>query len=237
MTYELTKKNIKSLTLRVDKNGIIKVSAPKRISKEYIDNFVAKHSEWITKKQQKIPKYADNEAINYFCEKYILQVRFAPKNSIVESQNLFGEKTLEIALKAVDSANHTAHFQAHCQTQMAQFQAHFQTAQIKKMIFKWYKKKSQSLVDSIIQKHKSVINRDVSHISFREMTSKWGSCNHTRARISLNVALFSRPQICFEYVLTHELAHLLHPNHGRGFYATLEALMPNWREAKALLRH
>ena len=233
MNYQLTTKNIKSITLRVDKNGIVKVSAPRHTSKEFIQNFVAKHSKWIESKLQKIPKYADNEAINYFDKKYILQVRFAPKNSIVESQNLFGEKTLEIALKAGDLANHTAQFHAHFQT--AHFQA--QTAQIKKMIFKWYKKKSQNLVDSIIQKHKSTINRAVSHISFREMTSKWGSCNHTRARISLNVALFSRPQICFEYVLTHVLAHLLHPNHGRGFYATLEALMPNWREAKALLQH
>ena len=216
MNYQLTTKNIKSITLRVDKNGIVKVSAPRHTSKEFIQNFVAKHSKWIESKLQKIPKYADNEVIKYFDERFILQVRFAQKNSIVESQNLFGEKTLEIALKALDSPQ-------------------IQSKQIKKMIFKWYRKKSQNLVDSIIQKHKSIINREVSHISFREMTSKWGSCNHTRARISLNVALFSRPQICFEYVLTHELAHLLHPNHGRGFYATLESLMPNWREAKALL--
>ena len=217
MNYQLTTKNIKSITLRVDKNGIVKVSAPRHTSKEFIQNFVAKHSKWIESKLQKIPKYADNEVIKYFDERFILQVRFAQKNNVCESQNLFGEKTLEIALKAGDLPQ-------------------IQSKQIKKMIFKWYKKKSQSLVDSIIQKHKSIINRAVSHISFREMTSKWGSCNHTRARISLNVALFSRPQICFEYVLTHELAHLLHPNHGRGFYATLESLMPNWREAKALLQ-
>lgn len=216
--YQLTTKNIKSITLRVDKNGVIKVSAPRHTSKEFIQNFVNKHSKWIESKLQTIPKYADGEAIYYFSEKYILHLRIAPKNSVCESQNLFGEKTLEIALKSIDSA----------QTQ---------NEKIKKMIFKWYRKKSQNLVDSIIAKHKSVINRDISHISFREMTSKWGSCNYKEARISLNIALFSRPQICFEYVLTHELAHLLQPNHGRGFYAVLGMLMPNWREAKALLQH
>ncbi|MGX3011789.1 M48 family metallopeptidase [Helicobacter sp. 23-1044] len=216
MTYELTKKNIKSLTLRVDKNGVIKVSAPRRVDKEYIDSFVAKHSEWIAKKRDKIPKYADGEAIWYFNEKYILDVRIGDKNSVYESQNLFGEKTLEITLKTMDSAN--------------------QMAQIKKIIFKWYRQKSQNLINEIIAKHKSTINREVSHISLREMTSKWGSCNYKSARISLNVALFARPQICFEYVLCHELAHLLHPNHGSGFYAVLGELMPNWREIKSILK-
>ncbi len=232
MTYQLTTKNIKSITLRVDKNGIVKVSAPRRVSRDRIDDFVAKHSEWIESKLQKIPKYADNEIVEYFGESYILQVRIAQKNSIIESQNLFGEKTLDIAIKAqsaemiarIQSANNYGRIDK------------IQSEQIKKLIFKWYRQKSQSLIDSIIARYKSAINREVARITLREMSSKWGSCNYTKARISLNVALFSKPQICFEYVLLHELIHLIHPNHGRGFYAMLDSLMPHWREVKALLR-
>lgn len=103
MTYQLTTKNIKSITLRVDKNGIVKVSAPRRVSRAHIDDFVARHSDWIRAKLHKIPKYADNEIVEYFGESYILQVRIAQKNSIIESQNLFGEKTLDITLKAQEA--------------------------------------------------------------------------------------------------------------------------------------
>lgn len=212
MTYQLTTKNIKSITLRVDKNGIVKVSAPRRVSRAHIDDFVAKHKEWIARKIEGTQKYADGAIVKYFGESYILQVRIAQKNSIVESQNLFGEKTLEIALTRLDSAN------------------------IKKLIFKWYRQKSQNLLWQIVQHYKSAINRDVRRISLREMTTKWGSCNYRNATISLNIALFRKPQICIEYVLLHELVHLIHPNHGKGFYAMLGELMPHWREVKNLLK-
>lgn len=212
MTYQLTTKNIKSITLRVDKNGIVKVSAPRRVSRAHIDNFVEKHKEWIARKIEGTQKYTDGAIVKYFGESYILQVRIAQKNSIVESQNLFGEKTLEIALARLDSAN------------------------IKKMIFKWYRQKSQNLIDSTIARYKSAINRDVRRISLREMTTKWGSCNYRNATISLNIALFRKPQICIEYVLLHELVHLIHPNHGAGFYAMLGEIMPHWREVKAILK-
>lgn len=230
MNYQLTTKNIKSITLRVDKNGIVKVSAPRHTSKEFIQNFVNKHSKWIESKLQKIPKYANNEVICYFDKRYILQVRIAQKNSIVESQNILSEKTLEIALKMPNFYNATI------PNAISELTPHtIYSEQIKKMVFKWYKQKSQNLIDSIITKYKSTIDREIKRISFREMTSKWGSCNYTKARITLNVSLFSKPQICFEYVLLHELVHLIHPNHGRGFYAMLDSLMPHWREAKMLL--
>ena len=232
MTYQLTTKNIKSITLRVDKNGIVKVSAPFRVSRKRIDNFVAQNMEWIKSKLHKIPKYADNEVVEYFGERYILQVRIAQKNSIAESQNLFGEKTLDITIKAQNTEQISQIQRLNPKAKINKFQSQ----QIKKLIFKWYRQKSQNLIDSTIARYKSAINREVVRISLREMSSKWGSCNYTKARITLNVALFARPQICFEYVLLHELIHLIHPNHGKGFYAMLNSLMPHWREVKALLR-
>lgn len=212
MTYQLTTKNIKSITLRVDKNGIVKVSAPRRVSKARIDDFVARHSDWILTKLRKIPKYADNEVVCYFDSRYILRIEKSAKNDIKELENVLQERVLEIRLKEISNEN------------------------IKKMLFKWYKRKSQSLIDSVISRYKSAIKREVAKITFREMTTKWGSCNYRFARISLNIALFSKPQICFEYVLLHELVHLVHPNHGEGFYAMLDSLMPQWQSAKNLLK-
>lgn len=226
MTYQLTTKNIKSITLRVDKNGIVKVSAPRRVSKAHIDNFVARHKAWIARKLESRQKYTDGAIVKYFDESYILQINVGAKNSVREARNLFGERVLEISLKA-DSAT---------RAKSAESSPKFADSAIKAMIFKWYKQKSQDLLWQITQRYKSAINREVEHISLREMTTKWGSCNYAKARISLNIALFAHPQICFEYVLLHELVHLIHPNHGSGFYAMLGELMPHWREVKALLK-
>lgn len=226
MTYQLTTKNIKSITLRVDKNGVVKVSAPRRVSRAQIDNFVARHQEWIARKIENTPKYANGAIVKYFDESYILQINFGAKNSVREAQNLFGEKVLEIILKA-DSATYAMG---------AESSVKGADSAIKALITKWYKQKSQNLLCQIAQSYKSTINREVRRISLREMTTKWGSCNYRTATISLNIALFRKPQICIEYVLLHELVHLIHPNHGAGFYAMLGELMPNWREVKDLLK-
>ena len=65
----------------------------------------------------------------------------------------------------------------------------------------------------------------------RFMTSRWGSCHWTRGIIVLNTALTVVPQELLDYVTLHELVHFLHPNHGAGFYAAMDRLLPEWRSA------
>ena len=67
------------------------------------------------------------------------------------------------------------------------------------------------------------------------MTSRWGSCSTRAATIRLNTLLFKKPLICLEYVLLHELVHLVHANHSKDFYSLLESLMPDWYRIRAIL--
>lgn len=204
MIYKIITKNVKSLILRVDKSGIIKVSAPKYHDKNHIDNFVKKNIEWIESRLQKIPRYENGSIVRYFNEEYRIEINYGNKNTIVESSGI-------LALQVRDSSF------------------------IKKLISKWYVKKSKPLIDEIVSEYKEIIGRDVKKISLREMSSRWGSCNYKNATITLNSKLFNKPRICFKYVLAHELVHLIHPNHGSGFYGMLEKLLPNWREIKIIL--
>lgn len=211
MQYKIIRKNIKSIVIRLDKYGDIRVSAPYWIKLSDIDNFVESKKHWIGIRQERLKnnlqKYENNARIPYFETSYILKLIPNPRSKILQNGDY-----LEIWTPNFDDVK-----------------------KIEKLILRWYNDKSKSDVCSIISKYQNAINREVSSIRFRNMTTRWGSCNVKKATITLNTTLFSKPKICFEYVLLHELVHLIHANHGAGFYNVLETLMPNWIEIKRIL--
>ena len=64
------------------------------------------------------------------------------------------------------------------------------------------------------------------------MTSRWGSCQTVKGIITLNSKLIEKPLRCIEYVVLHEFAHFIHPNHSKEFYDFVASLMPDWKERK-----
>lgn len=74
------------------------------------------------------------------------------------------------------------------------------------------------------------------HVTVRTMKTRYGSCSVGRGRITLNAMLLKAPAASAEYVVLHELAHFLHPNHSKAFYAFIERYMPDWRERERMLR-
>lgn len=73
-------------------------------------------------------------------------------------------------------------------------------------------------------------------LAFRNMRSRWGSCQPSTGRICLNVRLALYPPECLEYVVVHELCHLLVPGHGPDFHALMDRFLPDWKERRAKLR-
>ncbi|WP_270295883.1 M48 family metallopeptidase [Eggerthella sinensis] len=73
-------------------------------------------------------------------------------------------------------------------------------------------------------------------LAYRNMTSRWGSCQPATGRICINVRLALYPPECLEYVVVHELCHLLERGHGPRFKALMDAFMPDWRTRRAKLR-
>ncbi len=70
----------------------------------------------------------------------------------------------------------------------------------------------------------------------RTMNTRWGSCSSATGRITLNTKLYYKPDECVEYVIVHELCHLIHPDHGKGFYALLEKELPEWKRRRKQLK-
>lgn len=88
----------------------------------------------------------------------------------------------------------------------------------------------------LVHTWEAIIGVKAQTLAYRNMTSRWGSCNPATGRICLNIQLVNYPPACLEYVVVHELCHLLERGHGPQFKALMDKHLPDWRERKALLK-
>ena len=93
----------------------------------------------------------------------------------------------------------------------------------------------EGLTPGLVERWAAVMGVTPGKLAYRNMTSRWGSCQPSTGRICINVRLALYPPRCLEYVVVHELAHLLVHGHGPQFYAVLDRYLPDWRESKKLL--
>ncbi|MDO4289781.1 MAG: SprT family zinc-dependent metalloprotease [Eggerthellaceae bacterium] len=91
-------------------------------------------------------------------------------------------------------------------------------------------------VPPLIEAWEPIMGVRAGRVVYRNMTSRWGSCQPATGRICINVRLALYPPECLEYVVVHELCHLLERGHGPKFHALMDAFMPDWRARRAKLR-
>lgn len=91
-------------------------------------------------------------------------------------------------------------------------------------------------VPSLIARWEPLMGVESQKVAYRDMTSRWGSCNPQTGRICINIQLAAYPPQCLEYVVVHELCHLLERGHGQRFKALMTHFMPDWQERRALLK-
>ncbi len=94
----------------------------------------------------------------------------------------------------------------------------------------------QAFVPPLIAKWEPIMGVKAGKIAYRNMTSRWGSCKPSTGRICINVRLALYPPECLEYVVVHELCHLLERGHGPRFHALMDAFLPDWKAIRAKLR-
>ncbi len=103
------------------------------------------------------------------------------------------------------------------------------------VIHAWHKSLLHEVVPTLIKKWEGKLKVRVAHYFLQRMKTKWGSCNHRAQTIRLNTELVKKPKDLLEYVIVHEMAHLLAPTHSDRFIQILEEHYPTWREARAEL--
>lgn len=219
--YILIRKSVKNINMRIKQDGEIMVSASPFVSVKYIDKFVLSNEEKIIKaldKYEKIKKntskplkYESGEKIYFLGEAYHLLL----EKSAIEGVDKFGQFLILRVKDPIDFKRKEKVMQKWMDY-------------MKKEIFTDICKKMYPLVEPYGVKYPIV--------KIRTMKSRWGSCQPQQGKITLNGNMIAAPREAIEYVVLHELAHFVHPNHSKNFYGFVESLMPDWKERKELLQ-
>jgi len=209
---KVVKKDIKNITLKVKPTGEVILTIPLLVTQDHVEYILKKREEWISKKREffkannrvYIKEYVSGENCKYLGKNYRLKV-IEDELENVKLQRGY------IQLFVKDKTN---------------------LEKKKSLLENWYRKKAKNYFDKVIAKYAKIINRDISNVRIRQMKTRWGSCNPSKGYINLNSELIKKPSICIEYVIFHELTHLIHPNHSKKFYNYLDTYMPDWRYRK-----
>lgn len=101
-----------------------------------------------------------------------------------------------------------------------------------KVLHEWHKSLLREAIPTLIRKWETILGVEVAKYFLQRMKTRWGSCNPQARHIRLNTELVKKPKDLLEYVIVHEMAHLLEPTHSDHFVAILDAHYPTWREAR-----
>lgn len=211
ITIDVVRKEIKNIHLSVyPPAGRVHISAPKRMSLDNIRVFAITKLGWIKKQQQKLQE----------------QVRETPREYLDrESHYLWGERYL-FKVEEKDSA-------AYVSLKHNQMVLHIRPGtsdeQKQDLLAEWYREKLKEVVPALIAKWEPLMGVKVEKTFFQRMRTKWGSCNHRAKNIRLNTELAKKLPECLEYVVVHEMAHLLEPSHNSRFIALMDQFMPKWK--------
>jgi predicted metal-dependent hydrolase len=208
----LTRKAVKNINLRVRaSDAMVTISAPPRASLSLIESFVASRRAWIEAHQTRL----------------LQRQKTAPQAVVTRD----GDSLLLWGEKAVLRINSDEAAQAgYLDIQVRSNSADAVGVGLDKVL--------RDLLNREIQQMASVWEAKIALAGpyrIRKMKSRWGSCNTRSGAITLNLALVHYPKSCLEYVLVHELTHLLEPSHNRRFHSLVEGFMPDWKTRKKQL--
>ena len=100
------------------------------------------------------------------------------------------------------------------------------------VLLRWYREQLKALIPPLLEKWQPILGVQVADWGIKKMKTKWGSCNPDARRIWLNLELAKKPVQCLEYIVVHELVHLLERHHNERFTALMDRHLPHWRSRR-----
>lgn len=217
ISIEITRKSIKRMNLRVyPPDGSVKVSAPLSFSEKLIRQHLQNKIPWIITVRERFQKTA------------------SPKDELLETGKDFEFMGKRYGL-IIEEHNGPSMIKIQDQYLYCYTQPKASQAQLKLQFEQWLRREMSALLPELFNKWQAIIGVKVNEWGIKKMKTRWGSCNTRVGRIWLNLSLMQKPSICLEYVVVHELVHLLEASHNSRFHAFMTHFMPEWKQHKKLL--
>ncbi|MDP3189279.1 M48 family metallopeptidase [Limnobacter sp.] len=217
ISIAVTRKGIKNVHLTVHPpDGRVTLAAPINTRLEVARAYAISKLMWIREQQKKLEgqaretprQFVGRESHHVWGRRYLMTVNYRDVKPSVALSN----KRIILTIRPGSSAEKRA-----------------------EVMHEWHKSLLHKVVPPLIQKWEQKLKVRVSGYFLQRMKTKWGSCNHTKGNIRLNTELVKKPRDLLEYVIVHEMAHLIEATHNDRFVAILDTHYPSWRDARAEL--
>ncbi len=217
ITMEVVLKDIRNIHLSVHPpTGRVRIAAPLRMTADTIRVFAIAKLGWIRRQQQKLrdqeremPRdYLDRESHYFWGKRYLLKV--------IEQDTV--------------PAIHLRH-----RTLILRVRPGADVEKKQAVLDEWYREQLKAAVPPLIAKWELLMGVKVRRFFVQRMKTKWGSCRPDSGSIRLNAELVKKPPECLEYIVVHEMVHLLEPTHNHRFIALMDTFMPRWQFYRDIL--
>ena len=215
---EVVRKDIKNIHLAVyPPSGRVRIATPLKVNEDAIRLFAVAKLSWIKRNQKKfegqerIPQreYKQRESHYFQGRRYLLNITETEESPKVI---LKSKKFIELFVRPETTVE----------------KRH-------EIMTEWYRVQLKKQIPAIIEKWEAILKVKVSNWQVKQMKTKWGSCNIEKKRIWVNLELAKKPEHCLEYIIVHEMVHLLVRHHNDRFLYYMDTYLPSWRQLKSEL--
>jgi predicted metal-dependent hydrolase len=217
IAVEVVRKDIKNLQLSVyPPLGAVRVSAPLRMQLDTIRVFAISKLAWIRQQQTRLRaqprqtprEYLDRESHYVWGKRYLLRIAEAEAAPTVRLQH--SRMVLQVRPGTDETARDA-------------------------IVSTWYREQVKAAAPALVAKWEKALSVAVAHVRVQKMKTQWGSCNPLTRSIRLNTDLAKKPAQCLDYIVLHELVHLVERRHNERFTALMDQHMPDWPQRRQLL--
>ena len=218
ITIDVIRKDIKNIHLAVyPPTGRVRIAAPLNVNDDAIRLFAISKLGWIKRHQREFDaqerisprEYKQRESHYFQGRRYLMKIieKDEPPKVILRARS-----NIELYVRP----NTT-----------------FEKRQ--EVITEWYRVELKKLIPAIIEKWEKSLNVNINEWQVKQMKTNWGTCNIEKKRILINLELAKKPLHCLEYVILHEMVHLLERHHNERFLYYMDTFLPNWKQIRTEL--
>ena len=224
INYEIIRTNRKTMGIIVDHERNLIVRSPKNTTETKIEEVLKKKTNWILSKLKEMDKikpapkekeFMTGEKLPYLGRRYRMEVNQA-ENSKVEVKLYQGKFIIDYPVELEEKKEQ-------------------RREKIRVALIEWYREHAKEKINERVDKYKVKLDVEPNNVVVKKQKKRWGSCS-SKNNLNFNWKIIMAPMSIVDYLVVHELTHLIHDNHSRDFWATVAAVIPDIKEKKEWLK-